>query len=254
MAINKTTALMADGYLSIYVAPSTGAGSVTVNLRNSSDSNTSIGLALVPQKSLSVHSTNISNRGQFTATPEVSITGATSDSNTVTDETFRVKTVSSVAAVGAGYEVGDVLTISGGSPDTGAELIVSAVDGVGAVTAAVINNSGAGYTAVLPDPVSVTGGTGAGAEFSLFWELDTFSMTGAGFDGMPIVRLGSGASAATIEITMSCTPETHHVIDGTPNFSVGAVLERSGLVVKDGWMLAAKGADCSAAVWGFEQV
>lgn len=63
-----------------------------------------------------------------------------------------------ITAGGAGYTVGDVLTLVGG--DNAAQVEVLTVDGAGAVTGIQLINPGANYTvAVFP----TTGGTGAGA-------------------------------------------------------------------------------------------
>lgn len=63
---------------------------------------------------------------------------------------------------GTGYLVGDVLTLVGGSPGTGAKATVTAIDGSGGVTAANVTTLGSGYTANYLS-VIVTG-TGAGAK------------------------------------------------------------------------------------------
>lgn len=254
MAVTKITALDANEYLGIYAAPSVGAGSVTVNLRNTGSKSASLSLALVPQASLTIHSATISTRGNFTATPAIDISGATSEIAPITAATFRVKNISSIVSGGTGYVVSDVLTLSGGSFTAAATLLVTGVNGSGAITSASLQLNGAEYTALLSDPVTVTGGTGSGATFSFFWELDTFTITGNGFDGVPIVKVGSGSNAAVIDVVMSMNPSATNVIDAVTDFGSGTVLERTGMVINKGWMLAAKGANCSAAVWGFEQV
>lgn len=70
-----------------------------------------------------------------------------------------------VAAGGAGYAAGDVLTVVGGDGSIEAELTVSTVS-AGAVTAVTVTNAGM-YSIPPANPVSVTGGSGAGATFNL---------------------------------------------------------------------------------------
>jgi hypothetical protein len=84
---------------------------------------------------------------------------------------------SSVGAGGAGYSVGNILTVSGGTLDTHprgggqpATVIVDAVS-AGVVTAAHVYQPG-DYTTAPTNPVSVTGGGGAGATFNLVWGFD----------------------------------------------------------------------------------
>ena len=65
-----------------------------------------------------------------------------------------------ISAGGAGYEVDDELTISGGSPTTAATAKVSAVDGSGAITGVTItNDGGSGYSSAP----AITGATGSSA-------------------------------------------------------------------------------------------
>ena len=70
-----------------------------------------------------------------------------------------------VAAGGAGYTVGDVLTVSGGTFTTAVQLTVLTVSS-GAVTSVAVSINGL-YSVLPTNPVSVTGGTGAGATFNL---------------------------------------------------------------------------------------
>lgn len=254
MAVNQTKALQAEHYLNIYSAPTAGAGSVTVNLRNAGAETSVVSLALVPKESLSVFESTITNRGQFSATPMISLTGASSALEPTITVSFRLKSISAIANAGTDYQVGDVLTVEGGAPTTQAEILVTGVDGAGGITTATIQNKGENYAAILTNPITVTGGNGADASFSFFWELDAFVMTGEGYDDVPTVTYGVGEDAATIDLAMTYTPSAHQIIDAVSNFKPEAVLERTGLVVKAGWMLIAKGNDCAAAVWGFEQV
>lgn len=75
-----------------------------------------------------------------------------------------------IANGGTGYAVDDLLTVSGGTAVTAAILKVKAVDGSGVITSVSINEEGE-YTANPTNPVSVTGGTGTGATFTLTFEL-----------------------------------------------------------------------------------
>lgn len=72
---------------------------------------------------------------------------------------------------GTGYTVGDVLDLYGGTYQRVAQIRVNSVDqvaGNGAITGIDIIDIGT-YLAVPTDPVSVTGGSGAGATFGCTW-------------------------------------------------------------------------------------
>ena len=74
-----------------------------------------------------------------------------------------------VFAGGAGYTVGDTLTLVGGLGQINAELTVSTIGGGGAVTAVTVTNAGQ-YTEIPVNPVSVTGGSGSAATFDLTFD------------------------------------------------------------------------------------
>jgi hypothetical protein len=67
---------------------------------------------------------------------------------------------------GTGYTAGDVLTVAGGTGLIDVELTVDTVGGSGEITGVTISNVGL-YSTVPANPVTVTGGTGTGAEFDI---------------------------------------------------------------------------------------
>jgi len=71
-----------------------------------------------------------------------------------------------VVAGGSGYTVGDTLSVIGGLGQIATELTVSTIGGGGGITAVNITNAGQ-YTETPLNPVSVTGGSGSAATFSL---------------------------------------------------------------------------------------
>lgn len=254
MPINQTTALNSAAFLCVYAAPFVGGATLTVNIKNAGNEVAATELALLPQKSMTIASSIILSRGEFTEFPAVELSGPEGENLPVSSRTLRGKSISAISVAGTGYEESDILTVSGGTFESAMKLVVTDVDGSGAIIAAEVHKQGEGYTALPVNPAIVSGGSGSGAKFGLVWELDVFSITGTGYAGVPSVRVGTGAHAAQIEVVMSCVPEAKDIIDGVAAFSPGAVHERGAVVIKEGWMLAAKGADCNAAVWGFEQV
>jgi hypothetical protein len=111
---------------------------------------------------------------------------------------------------GSGYSVGDTLTVVGGTFTTPAQLTVQTVDSNGMITAVTVANPGS-YTSLAGIDSSVTGGTGAGATFSLFftgelvaqwYAIDVSSGTPAFqmVGGSPNVgRVGFGANTYCVE-------------------------------------------------------
>jgi hypothetical protein len=71
----------------------------------------------------------------------------------------------SIANGGTGYSVSDVLTVTGGTFTTAAQLTVTSVDS-GVITGVSISTAGS-YTANPSNPASVTGGLGSNATFNL---------------------------------------------------------------------------------------
>ena len=74
-----------------------------------------------------------------------------------------------INAAGTGYSVGDQLTCLGGTSSETCGFIVAAAPG-GAISMLSINPAKMGvYTALPPNPVTLTGGTGSGAKVNIAW-------------------------------------------------------------------------------------
>jgi len=76
-----------------------------------------------------------------------------------------------IANGGANYAVNDKLALSGGVYSCPVILLVTTVDGSGAITAFAVQKTGS-YTVTPPNPVAAsdTTGNGAGATFSMTWK------------------------------------------------------------------------------------
>lgn len=96
-----------------------------------------------------------------------------------------------IVAGGTGYTVNDTLTVSGGTFVTAATLNVDSVSG-GVITGVSVVTNGE-YTAQPTNPVSVTGGTGSSATFTLTFDGDNsedqYLLTGIG-SGSDNIRIG----------------------------------------------------------------
>lgn len=79
-------------------------------------------------------------------------------------------------AVGSGYRVNDLLSLSGGTQVMPARVRVLAVDQAGAITSFAVNQDGLDsgiYTSKPTNPVSVVGGSGTLATFTVTWSDNT---------------------------------------------------------------------------------
>jgi hypothetical protein len=72
-----------------------------------------------------------------------------------------------INAAGAGYVVGDIVTIAGGTALQAAKVRVMTIGGGGAVTGVKLLLGGGSYTANPASPNTPTGGTGAGLTLNL---------------------------------------------------------------------------------------
>ena len=157
---------------------------------------------------------NISNGGTVTAltlttrgsnytSPSVTISAPTTAGGVqaTATATWGVTAANlTIAGGGSGYVVNDVLSLVGGTYTVQATVTVSSVSG-GVITGFTVSQSG-NYTVPPTNPVSVTGGTGSGATFTLAGlGLLTIAVNnaGSGYVEQPTVTFsgggGSGAAA-----------------------------------------------------------
>jgi subtilisin-like proprotein convertase family protein len=140
------------------------------------------------------------------------------------------------AGTGSGYSVGDILTVVGGT-GVAAELVVTSVDGTGAITGFAILQGGL-YTVNPTNPVSLTGGTGAGAQANLTFITvsNVVSATfaagtgGTGYAVGDILTVSGGTVAqvpnqATLQVTGISVPAVSAVLaNGGGGYVAGNVL------------------------------
>lgn len=111
--------------------------------------------------------------GDYTVVPgdPVATTGGAGDCTLTAATAWRyfVKTVSSVATAGGGYQDADEVTLVGGTQSEACIITVTTtVNGV--ITVAVVKAATDGKYSVVPsNPVSVTGGGGTAATFTMTW-------------------------------------------------------------------------------------
>ena len=127
-----------------------------------------------------------------------------------------------VTAGGTGYAAGDVLTIVGGEFTIPVEITVDTVNGSGAILTASISNAGS-YALTPENPVSVTGGAGSAATFTItfvnpykFWvhEIGTDEV-----DGLNVNPIQSYFETADLSLpVMSQTNRALQVLMMEPDF------------------------------------
>ena len=146
--------------------------------------------------------TRTASGSAYTSVPSVAITAPTTAGGVqaTASITMGLVAVASIGSGGTGYTVNDVLTASGGTFTTAAQVTVSAVSG-GVITAVTALTAGS-YTVLPSNPCSFTGGTGSGATINISWGVNsTFTITnaGSGYVEQPTVSFsgggGSGAAA-----------------------------------------------------------
>jgi hypothetical protein len=182
---------------------------------NGSDSN--ISMAFMPKGTGAIDlaagssGVNISNGGTVTAItrtaagsayttpPTVAISAPTTAGGVqATASANMFFTTATIVSGGTGYTVGDVLTFSGGTFVAAAQVTVATVSS-GVITSVTGTTSGL-YSVTPANPVSVTGGSGTGATFTVNYAVNTFTITnaGSGYIEQPTVTFsGGGGSGAT---------------------------------------------------------
>lgn len=138
--------------------------------------------------------------GGYTSSPTATITGG-GGTGAIATTTIGVRNAV-LAGAGTGYLAGDLLAMVDGTNTDAAVMSVTTVNsGTGAITAFSIEDQGT-YTVAPSNPVSVTGGAGSGATFTLNFGVTGIDLTnpGTGYTSTPTVALsgggGTGASAS----------------------------------------------------------
>jgi hypothetical protein len=191
----------------------------------------------------------------YTSFPSVAISAPTTAGGVQATATVTNMFASGVTVQsgGTGYTVGNVLTVSGGTPQTAVQLTVSTVS-AGVITAVTVSNAGA-YTALPTNPVSVTGGTGSGATFNLTWAVIAFTITnaGSGYVEQPTVSFsgggGSGAAAYATVGSAVILKSIGGTLDLSTTNGIGLRIYDSGGTVPSSGYWAASSGTSSPFLW-----
>lgn len=181
---------------------------------------------------------NITNDGTYSSNNTLNLqtflngnAGSVPNTQTISGNGIYRNTLPNVAVSvgGSGYQVGDILTLGGGTFVTPARIYVSAVNGTGAITSSVLLNLG-NYTVAPPlASTPATGGSGSGASFTSANVISTSNFAGLTINntssgGVTINSLGTPLAAQTG--TVSGT-STLRMIDGIVNNNVTVTLGNS---------------------------
>lgn len=114
----------------------------------------------------------------YTAVPAISFTGG-SGLGATGFAIMQLNGAQAVAAGGAGYTVGDILTFNTGNGNPEAQVRVDTVGGGGTVTAVSIYRVGS-YAFLAAAPIGTTGGTGAGATITPLYNVQSVTVSNPG--------------------------------------------------------------------------
>jgi hypothetical protein len=133
----------------------------------------------------------------FTSSPTITpASGSASFSSTIGAN------LATLTTAGTGYAVGDLLTVVGGTFTLPVTLTVSAVTSGGVISGFNITNPGV-YTIAPANNVSVTGGHGASAAFSLVFGIIgvTVANPGTGYVSAPGLTVSGGGGGTGAQLT-----------------------------------------------------
>jgi hypothetical protein len=181
----------------------------------------------------------------YTTVPSVTVSAPTTSGGVQATASVTMFVASAtVSGGGTGYTVGDVLSVTGGTLASGTPATLTVATLSGSAVATVTITNAASYTALPSNPVSVTGGTGSGATFTIGWGVNTIVVgtAGSGYVEQPTVTFSSGAAAAyatvgaiptvrTLGSAISfATPssEVFRIIDANPSAANYLSLESGG--------------------------
>lgn len=163
----------------------------------------------------------------------------------------------SISAPGSGYGFRDIVEVNGGTASEKMRLEITGRNSTGNVLMARVIQCGR-YTALPPNPVSVTTiqGSGSGATFNITWQVSNASVSAAGanYVAEPTIAL-TGAAAEPAELraignllTLQGVIEAPPIqifdgYGGTGNFS-----DKTPTLYPQWWGAVAGGADCRTAL------
>lgn len=221
----------------IYTAPVGRKPLVNINVANVSNADADFIIGLVQNADKSILSIGVVSGGEYTSKPTIVIAGSNTSAASASVITLAAKN-SAIVAAGSGYTVGDTLTIVSGESTIPAAVTVATVNGAGAILTITLTNIG-NYTVLPAGNLTVTGGTGTAATFTLTWKILTVTVSAGGNGYNPTTVVVSAndvavtAAVFSTEYTTVFEPMTDSYHPLTRLNSSG-VIERTGITLSAG--------------------
>jgi hypothetical protein len=224
---------------------------------------------------LGVSTVNVASGGQYTAVPNspAGVTGGSGTGATFNFSEANTITAVGVASGGTGYNVGDTLTVNGGTLAAGQPAAFFTVTGVtsanGPLTSVSVSNGG-GYSSLTGISISDITSAGTGASFTFSHALEIINPTvasgGGGYkpnDTLTLVGGNAGSTAAQLTVATASqvgtvsvsTTGTYSTAPGNPASVTAATGTGSGAMfnlvpVKNGTVLLTVGGQSLRIVLG----
>ena len=222
----------------LYKCPAGKQAVFSVNAVNTGLTDGTITMSLMKNTDLAVKSILVNNKGTgLTRKPTLTIVGDSTTTSLATVDTMTVTALNTFVG-GTGYEVGDVVTLVGGTSTVAASATVSAIDANGTITA--FTSIVGGSYSVLITSTTITTTTnsiaGTGCTFSksgVLYGLLTINIVeeGNGYLAIPTVTVDAGTGFSFTVSTYAKVEVTDAIEYLTPLYkNGGGLLERSGIV------------------------
>jgi len=184
---------------------------------------TALTLTQISQTALAVDVTQ--QGGKFTAAPTIGFS-----SGTATATAYIGVRSATLTAAGTLYQVGDILTVGGGSgPDKATLTVLTTTAATGAILTFSITTQGA-YITIPGSPVTVTGGVGSGCTVTPVWGAVRIDVTnpGSGYSTAPTITnlnsSGGVGAAATVVIGSALNGSAIAAYAGRVWIAIGKVI------------------------------
>jgi GEVED domain/Secretion system C-terminal sorting domain len=182
----------------------------------------------------------VNSGGLFLQTYEGSVEATVTVPQTISGTGLAKNNVPTVTITtsGTGYAVGDIITLAGGTATTPATYYVSAVNGTGGISNAVMFNLG-NYSVMPTSPASITGGTGTGAKLTVASLVSTANFGGLIMDndnaaGVTITSLGTQLATYTGNISGTLNLFNTVVNNPTTPITLGTSVAIRGTLINGG--------------------
>lgn len=259
--LGKLSPTTADVDTLLYRVPANRRAVLNFAAANRSGALARLRVALVAANDLIVDSIAVTNPGSgYTSLPSITLTppagNTPTTAATASVASMQVANVNLLSA-GAGYLVGDILEIQGGTASVRGRVRVEAVGAGGTVTTLSLFEVGT-YTSLPSGTLTLSGGTGSGATLTATFGIKAISVgnKGQGYTDVPTLS-ATGGSGFVAQINMSQAIEANDYLEFDATLDVADVLERTGLALSagDGVFVrssTANSVNCFAI--GFEEV